>query len=51
MNANDNKITGSTFEHPVLDENEQIKEAVSVILTQYPIGPFILLIEYKGEKK
>ena len=44
MNANENKVHGDLFEYSPLVENEQVKMSVSVSLTQYPIGPVILLL-------
>lgn len=44
MNANENKVHGEFFEYSPLAENEQVKMPVSVSLTQYPIGPVILLL-------
>lgn len=51
MNANQNKILGETFEFVSLVENEQVKVPVSLSITQYPIGPLILLLEYNTDKK
>lgn len=51
MNANENKILGEAFEFVSLVENEQVKIPVSLAITQYPIGPLILLLEYNTDKK
>lgn len=51
MNANENKIQGSTFEYASLAENEQVKMPITISINQYPIGPLILLLEYTQEKK
>lgn len=51
MNANENKIQGESFELVALVENEQVKITVSLAISQYPIGPLILLLEYSTDKK
>ena len=44
MNANENKIQGEAFEFVTLVENEQVKIPMSLSISQYPIGPLILLL-------
>ena len=51
MNANENKIQGEAFEFVTLVENEQVKIPMSLYISQYPIGPLILLLQYNTDKK
>jgi hypothetical protein len=46
MNANENKIQGQSFEFLSLAGSEQVKVSITVVLSQYPIGPVILLLEF-----
>lgn len=51
MNANENKITGETFEFMEIASNDQVKVPISLLINHYPLGPLIVLLEYYSDKK
>lgn len=51
LNANDNKIAGETFDYSELAEGDQVKVPVSLLITNYPLGPLILALEYQTDKR
>lgn len=51
MNANENKITGETFEFMEIASNDQVKVPISLLINHYPLGPLIVLLEYNSDKK
>ena len=44
MNANNNLISGDSFEFMELASNEQVKVPVTLTINYYPLGPLILLL-------
>lgn len=51
LNANDNKIGGDSFEYPEISQGDQVKVPVSLLISNYPLGPLILALEYQIDKR